>query len=371
MNGKYTSSTKYVAARAKRAVLRTMLRRLVSWTPLEAPQPGYTVLIACKCEIQGMLGINLRFLASQNAPNLREVLIVLDRTREAAGPELESSIRAQFPSLPLRFLYYSDRQARVADRIAWGWVYSWLSWSKGIAAARTRYVLLQDFDALLLGPNILEDRFAEIQRRGHQFLGVSFYQGNGVEPTDRLATTFELMFDAQFVRRQFKPIDLFNHITVHNGRSVDFDTLLYAQSRHGTSSVLPIDEEHMVHPSQMICQYTDLHHRRGYVPPLANNLLLIPYYIYVSGEDTLFNQHAAALRDSRGKSVEIFGRPTDCSRLTPVHAQWITKQAGRVERAVHGQVRPEVREYFEMIERLAASDPADAPARGDFAAVAS
>lgn len=355
MRGKYRSPSRFAAATASRTLLRAAIRPLLRWRPLESPEPGYTVVMACNSLLSPMLGVNLRLLAGQKADNLRELILVFDRTPTAALSALAQQVRAMAPLLPIRFMYYSTRQFKVTSAIRWGWVYSWLSWCTGIGAARTRYVMLHDFDALLLRDNLLEERYAEIVRRQDQFVGTSFYEGNGVESSDRLATTFELILDAAFVRERFRPIEIFNYVSMFRGRSVDFDTFLYAQTRHGRSSVAPVAEEDMVHPSQMICQFTD--QQRGRLPAIeTNNLLLIPYFIYAGGDpEPLRRQHrilAAAMDGRGGRVVEYYGRPLDLSRLSMVHAQWLTKQAFRVERAVTGQVRDEVRVYFELIETM-------------------
>ena len=65
--------------------------------------------------------------------------------------------------------------------------------------------------------------------------------------------------------------------TSKEGRSVDFDTFLSGQARAGRICVLPIAEEDIVHPSQMICQFTALLNRRGYVPSQATaNHCILP-----------------------------------------------------------------------------------------------
>src|SRR5262249_34541132 len=158
-------------------------------------------------ELLSMLGVNLRMLAAQRRENMREVLIVFDRRRSAAHATLEDRVRAEHPGLPARFLYYTGRQERIARLIRWGWVYSWMSWCKGLAECSTRYAILHDFDAILIRPDVLEERYAQISRRAHEFVGVRQYEGNGVEAADNLVTTFELILDAAFVRRAFRPID--------------------------------------------------------------------------------------------------------------------------------------------------------------------
>lgn len=350
MEGKYTSATKYWLTKARRAGLRAMLRPLLSWRPLDEPEDGYSAIIGCASGLAPLLLTNLRMLARQQSPNLRKVLVIWDRRPTPQTEEVSAQARREYGRLPLEFVHYTPAQARVLAAVGWGWCYSWLSWSIGIAAARTRYALLHDFDAMLIRPDILEERYEAIRQRQDQYVGIRNYLGNGVYECDGLVTTFELVFDVSFVRERFQPIDLFNHVTVYKGRMVDFDTFLYAQSQAGRTSVLPIAVADMVHPSQMICQYTDYMNRRGYVPPEHNNLPMIPYFISLSGRDAMMDDLCGQLESGGGSAPTLLGRRLDLSRLTPVHARWITEQAKRLEQAVFGQVRPRVARYCSAIE---------------------
>lgn len=352
MQGKYQNSLKFHIARWQRGVLRLMLRRLVDWQSLAAPEPGYSVIIGALATMPEVARANLRMLERQNTDHLREVIIVFDQPRETLPPEFERDLQAAYPRLPLRCLFYNRAQARRLRLIGWGWCYSWLSWCLGIAACRTRHALLHDLDALLLRPDILEQRYQAIRRVGHEFLGRGFYNGNGIHRADGLAVTFELMFDAQWVRRMFRPIELFNRIGWFRGRRVEFDTFLHAQASRGRIDVLPIDPEDLVHPSQVFCQYTELANRPRYVPPEANNLPMLPYLLHLGGHPHVLARETEALGRCAPGQAMLFGRPLDVSRLSARHWHWLITQVSRVERAVVGQLRPEVHAYFDALRRL-------------------
>lgn len=345
---KYKTWGAYAKAKLRREAMRAVLAPLVKWDPAPRGGDGYTIIIGCSHRLAPMVGANLTMLARQDLSGVDRVLVVFDRSREEMGDQIERSLRERFAELPLEVLYYSPRQSRVAKMFDWGWVYSWMSWSIGISQTRTRYALLHDLDALLLEPRALAEHHASIRDGSAEYLGVKYYSGQGLAPDDRLVTTFELMFDADFVRRTFRPIDLFNKVRRFGGRRVEFDTFLHAQSVAGRRAVRPIDEERMVHPSQMICQYVD-HVNGRPVPPGTNNVLMIPYFFYIGGDPAPLREAAAQLADGSRSRVRVFGREVDAAKLTPAHGRWYAKQAARVERALHGEVRPEVREYFDMI----------------------
>jgi hypothetical protein len=306
-----------------------------------------------------MTGAVLRMLQRQHRTNLDRILVVFDRPRERIAFPVESRMCERFPDLPLTFLYYNPQQARTLGAIAWGWAYAWLSWSIGIAHTTTKHAILQDFDALLLRPDMLEERYSTILSRSDEYVGTRWYSGGGVEEEDRLVVTPELVFDAGFVRQQFRPIDLFNHITIHNGRTVDFDTMLYAQSLGGKKSVLPLTEQEWVHPSQMICQYVE--HVNGRSVPPRNNLLMIPYFMKFGGESDLFDRVLGDLRAGRHENLFLFGRPISLKSMPLAHAQWLKKQAFRLEEGFGSHPPPDVQEYFESIEECVGATSSAVP----------
>jgi hypothetical protein len=358
---KYTSELRYWTVKLRRLVIRRLIRNLTSWGRLQSPKDGYTIVVGCNAPLVRMISCNLRFLARQDLSNVDKIFLVVDRPRDQLVEDVEPVMRERFPSLPLEFLYYGKRQRTVCRLIAWPWVQSWLSWSIGIGQVRTKYALLHDFDAMLLRPDILEERYRSIRQRNHQYVGVRFYGGNGVAHDDGLAATFELVFDAQYVRNTFKPLDLFNHVTRFRGRRVDFDTFLHAQSLAGTASTLPIPEEDMVHPSQLICQFEDFRGGRREIPP-SNNLLLVPYFLYAGDEPQLLRDLTVELERDQGRAIQFFGRPLDISTLDPDHLRWIAKQALRLEKASVGEPRDEVRRYFAAVDAFVARATGRPPA---------
>lgn len=327
-----------------RRAMSAAIAPLVSWQPLTNPQPGYTVLVGCNRNLGGLLMANLAALARQERTNLREVILTIDGSEEEVGFNVAERAKAVAPGLPVRVIHYTEAQRTVSRKIDWGWVYAWLSWCVGIAHTTTRYAMLHDFDALLLRPDVLEERYREIQARNVEYLGIAYHAGGGTKESDRLCRTFELMFDAQFVRANNKPIDLFNTMRWMGGRRVEFDTFLNAQHLAGTRDIIPLPEAHMVHPSQMICQFVD--HRQGRPLKANNNLLMIPYYEYLGGDASLLADVTAQL--AKSKTVSLWGKPIDVSAMTTDHRAWMLKQATRMEESLGG-MRPDVARYFNAI----------------------
>ncbi|MGD9789361.1 MAG: hypothetical protein AB7Q00_06215 [Phycisphaerales bacterium] len=335
-----------------RTALRMYIRGLSSWTPLENPVDGYTVIIGCAHRLASMLWANLEFLCRLDLTGCDKILCVVDCTLAERPAGFEERAREIAGERPLEFVYYSQAQVDRARRVDWGWVYSWLSWTLGISRTRTRYAMLHDFDALLLRPGLLRERADAIKARGVEYLGIDWYSGLGVIESDRLVRTFEMMFDAAFVRERFKAIDLFNRMGRRGERRVEFDTFLHAETRAGTRDVLPMEESELVHPSQMICQYVD--HRAGRFVPGNNNLFMIPYYNFIGGSPEELRALVSIIE--KGETVvPLWGRGVDLSKMKPIHALWMVHMSERLERALgrEGDAMDEhVRRYFHGLKRI-------------------
>jgi len=108
----------------------------------------------------------------------------------------------------------------------------------------------------------------------------------------------------------------------------------------------------MMHPSQMICQYTELV-ERGIQPERQPNLPMIPYFYSVGGDTSALTELTQMMAESADGSVAFFGRRLDLSVLSLDHALWLRDQSYRLERAVCNSIRPIVSEYFQALLRLA------------------
>jgi hypothetical protein len=358
--GKYSNWPKYALARLQRGGIKMSLRPLVSWEPLRDPKEGYSLLIGCNAPLAEMLGANLRMLSRQKLDHLDRIYVVFDRPPEELPIPVEARMRELFPQLPLEFRFYNAKQVAVSKRLGLPWVYAWMSWCIGLAECRTRYALMHDFDAMLLRDDIIEERYRVIRETQAEFCGIRTYEGGGVYHDDGLVTTFELMFDAKFIRDNYHPVELVNTIRPFKGRYVDFDILLHIQSKAGKKHVLPIDEEHMVHPSQVIDHFTRISHFPNYVPPPSSSVLMVPYFLHLSDRSEPMRDLTQSLAASADGKVQFFPRVVDFSRLSRPQAAWLKKQANRLEQAVFGQMRPEVQAYFDAISAMVERQPISA-----------
>lgn len=331
----------------KRARMHSRLRGLVSWQPMRSPQPGYTVVIAAMHRLWPVLVANLNLVARMRTPLMREVIVVFDCEEGRVPPSVIERVGEWRGSgLAVRIVGYSSRQADVARSIQWGWVYSWMSWCIGIGAASTRRVLLHDLDALPIDAGLFEDLFRSAESHDAHFQGARTYVGCGVRGEMNLVTTFEMVLDAQWLRGRFDPYDGFNKVRLVSGRHVDFDTFLWVQQQAPQRRVQPIDDRALVHPSQLICQFTDHVAGRGSRTSPVNRLPMLAYFVYLGDPTFDLSGLASALGDCSVRAVPIWGKPLAVDLIPPETWAWMEKQIRRLEQHLHGSTRPEIEDYL-------------------------
>ena len=181
---------------------------------------------------------------------------------------------------------------------------------------------------LVLGP-ALEHRYKEFAGSGAKVQGIAWYQSDGVKTEDGLATTFEAFMDARWLRAS-PPVTLFNKLRVVRRRSIDFDITLDLQHRllsKEQRTILPMSLDELVHPSQMIHQYTMFRRRPAAHLPCFS-IPMIPFFAYLSGRTEALANATRALKQSDGRDVDLLNDDAriNLSMLDVSQVDWLLKQ---------------------------------------------
>ncbi len=326
--------------------VNALLSTTVAWEPPGQLADGYSIAMACVASLAPLAVANFRLCAKNCGPRLCELIAVFDCRPEnipecvvEAASEISSSIK-------VTLVGYDARQYRVNRLAKHGWVYAWTSWCLAIARSKTRAVIIHDLDALPIGPMLFEQIYDHWVLANAEFCGINLYSGNGVDEEMGLVRTSELAFDSDYIRRRFRPIDLFNKMRHVDGRLVNFDTMLHAQWKSLRRVVQPIDEVKLVHPSQLICQYNDLISGRSDLAGRNHSLPVLPYFLYLGGDATWLRVVGSQLKDAVTARVSFVNRCMRLDAIPPEHWAWMEKQIRRLEQANFGETRPEVSDYL-------------------------
>jgi len=307
MKGKYKNHFQFFLVLVYRSFIRLIIRSLISWDKNNQPvQNGCTVIIAMCSKLPGVLYGNLLGLRLAQWSSLNEVIIAVDNVENEISKLFEEQIINDFKDLNIRFIHYSKYQSFVTDLLKIPYVYSWLSWAIAINACRTSSFFIHDYDALFLG-DFLKDRYINFVNSKRIMQGVLYYQTNGLLTDDKLVCTFEAFTDTQWAR-SYPPVAMFNKLGFINERSVDYDTLLFMQqyyTKEADRGIIPMSEEELLHPTQMIFQYT-VFQKFPKRPWHCAALVMIPFFLSLK-DQSILKDVVNRIKLSSNKVIELLG----------------------------------------------------------------
>ena len=333
MQGKYNSWPQFILAKINRWFLRLKISSLITWKQVQSNEleDGCTALLGMCSRLPEVLEANLRCLYTQRWSDLKSVFIIVDNKQGCLSDDFQQKIINLFPELNIQFFYYNEKQYQVSQQLQLPYVFCWLSWCIGLSKVNTKTILLHDYDALILSKH-LSDRYQKFIKTQVKVQGIKCYKTNGFSRQDLLATTFEAFVDTAWVR-SFTPIKLFNHVGLYKNRKVDYDILLYLQAQQiepSQKDVTPVEPQDLVHPTQMIHQYT-MFQKCPNKPLPCYSIIMIPLFAFLSGNQQAFrnsiNSIEAIDRDN-SKAVNFLsdGSQINFSKLKTVDVDWALKQ---------------------------------------------
>ncbi|HAI67798.1 MAG TPA: hypothetical protein DCM38_00005 [Gammaproteobacteria bacterium] len=303
---KYKTYLSFLIAKVHKNFKRRQISKLFSWQPLPELETGCTAIMAMCSRMPYVLGGNLSCLDQNKGDVLKEVLITVDAEKGALASGFEDDIIQKFPRLKITFLYYNRQQAEFTAKVNDPYIYSWLSWGTCMNHVRTKTVLIHDYDALILSGKALEKRYHAFIKSGAKIQGITWCQINGFEANDHLATTFEAFLDVNWIR-SFSPVRGYNRVGLLKGHKVDYDTYLDIQANHtpeNQRTIIPMSEEELVHPSQMITQYMRFRNSPGKALP-CNAVTMIPFFHFISGQENAIINATQALQLGNLEYVDL------------------------------------------------------------------
>lgn len=330
MQEKYKNRLHFLIAKLYRDFLRHRVSKLISWRDTIL-QPGCSVVIGMCSRIPDILIINLRYLEGNIWEDLKEVLIVVDNEDGCLPHNFEQKILTRFHKLNIRFLYYTPQQALFAER--YPICYAWLSWCIGFNEANTQTAFIHDYDALLID-NTLKERYQKFVNSSLKIQGVSIFGGSGnIAFEDNLVRTWETFIDLEWIK-SFPPVKLFYRLGLLKTRWVDYDILLDIQANNMSvdqRAIVPFSFDELVHPSQMIRQYTRFRKSPGKRLP-CSTIIALPFFYFLSGRTEALSQATQALKYQPMNSVDLIGDGTliNLSLLNTPSVEFVLKLMLRV-----------------------------------------
>jgi len=337
-----------------RSMRRHQISNLVEWTAVETDQPlepGCTILLGMCSKLPTIIHANLACLQKAQWAELKAVYIIVDCQKQEFDASLEAELIQTFPELNISFFYYTQQQSKQAEQLKLPYLYAWMSWCIGLKHTTTQSVLIHDYDALILSPTRLGQRYRTFQQEEAKIQGIEWYNVNGFHDNDRLACTFECFADTAWLR-SFEPVELFNNIGKLDGRVVDYDITLEVQANHLAPEARTISElsqaaSEIVHPSQMIHQYTMFRKFPGGDLP-CYSMILLPLFSFLAGEQSAFESAKSAVVNGQG-NMEWNGVTINLGQLEDHHLHWGLQQSVQALVALNIAPQKDLFDYYQAL----------------------
>jgi hypothetical protein len=348
---KYKTYLHFLSAKIYKDFRRYQMSKLISWDTPAPTESGCTAIIAMCSRIPYILPGVLECLWSSRWEELKEVVVVVDAEQGALPVGFEDEVKHKLPQLKLTFLYYNPQQAKYTAKVGDPFIYAWLSWSIGFNHARTKTVLIQDYDALVLSKEALAKRYQTFIESGAKIQGVKWFEWLNLREADHLATTWEAFVDVNWIR-SYPPVMGYHKVGRLNGRRVCYDMYDDIQANHTPANqrtIMPMREEDLAHTSEMIVQYMKFRKTPGKVLPCFS-VIMIPFFYWLSGQENALTNATRALQQENSQQVNLLadGVLINLSLLKIVDVDWILKNIIQV------MVKKDIKPFKDIIDYGAA-----------------
>jgi hypothetical protein len=334
-----------VGQRAIRGALRPLLR----WTPLDDPEPGFSIVVSAPWALRHLLPVNLHFIERTDRRELRRVHVVFDRLPRPGGEAFVERMEAAFPALPLAFRFYPRAAGRVAERVDTSAVYHALCTVLGLGDCRTRYAVLHDFDLYPLVPNYFTEIVRALKERDLRFSGVQLTRFDGLTERDRILGTWALGIDAGWLRSTCRPVDCFHRHARLGGRLIALEPYAWLQSRTPQRDrVGTLGEASFSHVYNLASSYLQLAHGRRIL--VSWRLHFLWYLEYLAGRPERLVEAMASMEGATGPELAVDGLRADFSKVHVTCANVLRKSVEPMEAALFGSMRDRVRQYLDAAD---------------------
>lgn len=325
---KYKTYLHYLSAKLYKDFRRYQISKLISWETPAPTESGCTAIIAMCSRIPYILGATLECLFSNRWDALKEIIIIVDAEKGSLPEGMEAEMKNMCSPLTVTFLYYNHKQAKYTAKVGDPFIYAWLSWTIGFNHARTKTVLIQDYDALVLSKEALEKRYHAFIESDAKIQGVKWFSWLGLREEDHLATTWEAFVDVNWIR-SYPPVMGYHRIGKLKGRRVGYDMYDDIQANHTPEhqrTIMPMREEDLAHTAEMIVQYMKFKKTPGKVLPCFS-VIMIPFFYFLSGQKNAITNAIQALQHQSPERVDLLadGILINLSLLKIQEVDWVMK----------------------------------------------
>lgn len=330
-----------------RELVKTTLKPLLRWQPLDAPAPGYSIMVGVPWDLRHLLSVNLLFIMRGNLENLHTLHVIFDRCARPEMAEIEDEMRREFPELPLVFHHYRGVAGRIIEKVNVSTFYNSMNCQTALAACETRWMILHDFDLYPLATRYFEEIWERTASRELKFSGIERTHFNGLTEADDIFGTWALAMDAQWLRNECAPLDVFHRVARVGDRTIGLDPFAWLQLNQERAAVETLDRNSFCHVNNLCSTYLRL--VTGRWVSIAWRLHYLWYLEYLAGDDEVLQRAIDAMQAALERSstrLNIASREIDFQGIDASVGNVLRDELTNMELALHDEVRQPVAQFI-------------------------
>lgn len=332
-----------------RESVKLPLRLMLRWSTPRPVEEGFSIVLGVPWDLRDLLAINLRFVAQTDLADLRTIHVVFDRCWREGMDTLAAEATKAFPQLPLQFHHYPKRAGRIIEKTNVSTFYNSMNTVLALDACTTRYAVLHDFDLYPLVPNYFTEIVGAMRDRDLRFSGLELTPFDGLTKDDALLGTWALGIDVPWLRANWQPIHCFHRMGNVNGRMVNLDPYSWIQTHTPHRDLVrTIGPDACCHVKNLCSTY--LRFITGRWAKIAWRLHYLWYLQYAGGDDAAFIEAQRVMNEADTPIIAVCGCEADFADTDVTCANVLRDELYRMEEALVGNVRSEVKAYVDAFE---------------------
>ena len=341
----------YPVRRAAIEAGRLMITLLLRWKPMAEAVEGYSLMLGVPWDLRHLLPVNLRFIQATKSIRLVDINVVFDSGYQPEMDAIEKSCKDSFPGLPLRFHHYNAPHAAVVRRLDTANFYNASNCALGLSVCKTRHMIVHDFDLYPTRPDYFEKVYDAIYGRKLRFCGLEHTHVDGMTDADNLMGTWCLAVDAEWIRKNYRPVDIFHRIVKLDGKLIHLDPFSQIQlETPERGAVETIDGEACCHVRNLPSTYLML--VRGRQPKIVWRLHYLWYLEDLSDGGERLPEVILAMDACEDGHLKTRGHEVDFNGVDKTCANVLRDDLTRMEGALFGEPREHVLGYIDSFQRF-------------------
>lgn len=326
-------------------IVRTLLRTMLRWTHTTGDRPGYSIVLGVPWMLRDLLGVNLRFVQRCDLSDVDAIHLVFDRPAQEGMDAFVAQTREAFGDLPLVFHHHYPVSGRLVQRANNASLFACMNWTLGIRAARTRYVVLHDFDLYPTDEGYFRRLYDQLRSDELHFTANELTHFDGLADADNMLGTWSLGIDADWLRNHFDPVMCFHAVDKVDGRWTSLDGLTHIETKTDRRKLCEAASlDHFVHVTNLCSVFLRYTSGQDFDPVWRLHMLW--YLQHLAGDSGPMVRATEALGAASTAQITVGGRAIDFAGTHVTCGSALRERAEAMERSLHGGVSGEVAAYL-------------------------